>query len=62
MASIPRFRLAWKCNAPRHSVKVAQLQGLTELRYLHLKNCKEITDAGLAELKKTLPKCKIMWV
>ena len=40
-------------------MKLAQLQGLTDLRHLHLKHCKELTDAGLAGLKKTLPNCKI---
>ena len=36
--------------------ELAKLQQLTSL---DLRYCKQITDAGVAELKKALPKCKI---
>ena len=36
--------------------EVAQLQQLT---WLNLEDCKQITDAAVAELKKALPKCRI---
>ena len=37
---------------------LAHLQGLTSLQRLYLNNT-QVTDAGLAELRKTLPKCRI---
>jgi hypothetical protein len=36
--------------------QVAKLQKLTSI---YLNGCKQITDAGVAELKKALPKCEI---
>jgi len=39
-------------------VKLSHLKGLTELQDLNLDGTK-ITDAGVAELKKALPKCSV---
>jgi len=37
---------------------LVHLKGLTQLRTLNL-SLTQITDAGVAELKKSLPKCEI---
>jgi hypothetical protein len=36
-----------------------ELAGLKELKYLDLRRCQGVTDAGVAELKKALPDCEI---
>jgi len=35
------------------------LRGLTALRYLDLKECRQVTDAGLNALREALPQCEI---
>ena len=39
---------------------LAHLKGMTKLQELSLGYNKQVTDAGVAELKKALPNCKII--
>ena len=38
---------------------MVHLKGLTELQTLELSMCHQITDAGVADLQKSLSNCKI---
>jgi hypothetical protein len=40
-------------------VGLKELAALTRLKSLSLFECKGVTDAGVAELRKALPDCKI---
>ena len=38
---------------------LAHVEGISQLQVLHLYQCRQVTDAGLADLKNALPKLKI---
>ena len=38
---------------------LAHLRGLTRLHNLNLRECKQVTNAGVVELQRALPDCSI---